>query len=80
MKDGHCHSCQHVVIEIAEGVCPQELLQIIANICLFVHVYESCSCLLGHGYNQVCDFFFISECVSTLLVVSQCGGLVYEEL
>lgn len=71
MKDGHCHSCQHVVIEIAEGVCPQELLQIIANICLFVHVYESCSCLLGHGYNQVCDFFsFLNVCLPCWLSVS----------
>lgn len=39
MRDGHCHWCQHAVIEIAGGICPQQVLQIIANICLYVHMY-----------------------------------------
>lgn len=39
MRDQHCHSHQHVVTEIARGVCPQEVSQIIANICLPVYVY-----------------------------------------
>lgn len=52
MRDGHCQSCRHAVIEIAGGVSPQEVLQIIANICLYVHMYV----LLGHARHQVCVF------------------------
>lgn len=52
MRDGHCQSCRCVVIEIAGGVSLQEVLQIIANICLHVHMYV----LLEHARHQVCDF------------------------
>lgn len=54
MRDGHCHSCQRVVNEL--GVCPQEVLKIIANICVYVHIYESCLNLLGNACSQICDF------------------------
>lgn len=37
--DGHWRLCGHW--NCKKGVCPQEVLQIIASICLDVHMYES---------------------------------------
>lgn len=76
MRDGHCHSCQHVVIEIAGDVCPQEVLHIIANICLYVHTYESCLNLPGRACGQVFNFVHFWMCICPV-GVNQCGGLVY---
>lgn len=63
MRNGHCHSHQHVVFETA-GVFPQKVLHIIANICHYLHMYV----LLVHACNQVCYCVSFSECASNLSV------------
>lgn len=64
MRDGHCHSYQHAVIEIG-GVCPHNCKHL--SLCTYM-----CVCMAMHAIKFVTLFMCICP-----VGVSQCGGLVY---